>query len=91
MNSNFQIAYADRFLKNFARLDPASQRVVCDTVELLAGNPRHPSLRTKRVQGTRGVYEASANMDLRITWMYQSEGVLLMRNCGHHDRTLRNP
>ncbi len=47
--------------------------------------------RTPRVQATRSMREASANMDLRITWQYDHPGVILVRNCGHRNRTLKNP
>jgi mRNA-degrading endonuclease YafQ of YafQ-DinJ toxin-antitoxin module len=91
MGTSLQIAYSDRFLQNFARLDRDSQMVVREVVKLLAQNSKHPSLWTKKIQGTRGIYEASANMDLRMTWQYQGEGIILMRNCRHHDRTLKHP
>lgn len=91
MNSKFRILYTDRFLKNFAKLDPKSQLVIREAIKLLAQDPRHPSLRAKRVQGTKSVWETSADMDLRITWRYDGPGVIMVRNCGHHDRALRNP
>lgn len=40
-------------------------------------NPRHPSLRSKKIQGTDNIFEASVNMDIRITWQYISDGILL--------------
>ncbi len=91
MNSEFQVSYSDRFFKNFEKIDREAQIVIREAVNMLVTDPRHPSLRTKRVQGTRGVFEASANLDLRITWQYEGDGVLHLRNCGHHDRTLKNP
>ena len=57
----------------------------------LTDDPRHPGLRTHRVRATQSVCEASANMDLRITWQYSGSDVMVVRNCGHHDRTLKNP
>lgn len=91
MTIKFRIRYSDRFLKNFAKLDSESQLIIREAVQLLVTDPRHPSLRTKRVQSTKAVWESSANMDLRITWQYQGEGIILARNCGHHDRALNNP
>ncbi|MDP9729346.1 cytotoxin (plasmid) [Alicyclobacillus sp. TC] len=91
MDIEFQIVYSERFLENFKKLDMESQLVIRSAIRQLAKEPRHPSLRTKRIQGTKSVWEASANMDLRITWQYKEQGVILVRNCGHHDRTLRNP
>lgn len=87
----YKIEPSPLFKRNFAQLDPVSQKAVRKAVALMAQDPRYPSLRTKRVQGTDSVYEASANMDIRITWEYESENEILLRNCGHHDRTLKNP
>jgi len=50
----------------------------------------HPSLRTKRVQGTQNIFEASINAGIRMTWQYIENGILL-RNIGKHDETLKNP
>jgi hypothetical protein len=52
-------------------------------------NPMHPSLCTKRVQGTQNILEASVNMNIRMTWQYVESGILL-RNIGEHDETLKN-
>ncbi len=87
----YQFSYLPRFMKNLANLDSIAQKSVRKAVEILAEDPKHPSLRAKRVQGTDRVYEASANMDIRLTWQYESENVILLRNCGHHDKTLKNP
>lgn len=87
----YDIEFLPRFLKHMTELDPASQKAVRKAIGLLVENPRHPSLRTKRVQGTDSVYEASANMDIRLTWEYARDGVLLLRNCGHHDDALNQP
>lgn len=49
-------------------------------------DPRHPSVRTKKVQGTLDIYEASINMAYRMTWQYHEDGILL-RNIGEDDKT----
>lgn len=87
----YRIEYSPRFTKNFARLDPISQNAIHKAVKLMSQDPRHPSLRTRRVQGTDSVFEASANMDIRITWEYMGDGAILMRNCDHHDDALKRP
>lgn len=85
----YEIEFLPRFLKNMALLDTISQNSIRKAMSLMAHNPRHPSLRTKRVQGTDSIFEASVNMDIRITWEYTDDGVLLLRNCGHHDEALK--
>ncbi|HLU23453.1 MAG TPA: hypothetical protein VKZ77_13395 [Bacillaceae bacterium] len=37
------------------------------------------------------VWEASGNMDLRITFEIQKPDQIILRNCGHHDSTLNRP
>lgn len=56
----------------------------------LAADPRHPSLRLKKLQGIAHVWEARASDELRITFEVIERGVRL-RNVGHHDATLRSP
>ena len=47
-------------------------------------DPLHPSLGVKRVQGTKGVWEARASDALRSTFE-KIEGGMLLRNVGRHD------
>ena len=53
-------------------------------------NPRHPSLRVKKIQGQAAIFEASITMSIRLTWQYSEDGILL-RNIGEHDQTLKKP
>lgn len=53
-------------------------------------DPRHPSLRVKKLQGVASVWEARASDELRITFELIDRG-LRLRNLGHHDTTLRSP
>lgn len=50
-------------------------------------DPSHPSLGIKRVQGTKGIWEARASDALRFTFE-KIEGGILLRNVGAHDPTL---
>jgi hypothetical protein len=54
----------------------------------LAADPRHPSLRVKKLQGSFDVWEARASDELRITFELIDRG-LRLRNVGHHDATLK--
>jgi mRNA interferase RelE/StbE len=68
-------------------LDDDIKKKVRDKLKLMAENPMHPSLRTKKIQGTERIFEASINMSVRLTWQYIENGILL-RNIGEHDETL---
>lgn len=87
----YRVEYSPRFKKNLAKLELLNRKAVQKAVGLMIQDPRHPSLRTKRVQGTDKVFEASANMDLRITWEYIDDSAILLRNVGHHDEALGSP
>ncbi len=82
--------YSDLFKQKVELLEPQIKKALKNKLELMYQNPKHPSLRTKRVQGTTDIYEASINMSCRMTWQYYEDGILL-RNIGQHDKTLKNP
>lgn len=74
-------------------MDTQSQKVINKALETLANDISHPSLRVKKMKGYHNpdIWEASASMDLRITFEFQKPNTLILRNCGHHDVTLNNP
>jgi mRNA interferase RelE/StbE len=89
--SSLKFIFTKRFQDNFKNLDEPSQKAIQKTIRLMNHDIRHPSLRTKKMEGTDYIFEASANMDIRITFHYEKPDRLVLRNCGHHDRTLNNP
>ena len=79
-----------RFEKAYRAL-PHDQQAVVDThLRLLAQNWRHPSLQTKKLQGTKHIWAIRLSRDLRLTFEPTKAGVLLW-NVGHHDPALRSP
>ncbi|MCL6447669.1 MAG: hypothetical protein K6U04_05870 [Armatimonadetes bacterium] len=80
----------ERFKRMYRQLSPEQQKAVQKALCLLAENMRHPSLRVKRVQGTKGIWEASVTMSLRITFQREKD-LIILRNCGEHNETLKNP
>jgi mRNA-degrading endonuclease RelE of RelBE toxin-antitoxin system len=83
------IYYSELFADKARQLPIEVRRALKKKLELLVENPRHPSLRTKKIQGQDSLFEASVTMNIRMTWQYTEEGILL-RNIGEHDRTLKN-
>ena len=80
----------DRFRKAYQSLAADDQGRVQKAIRLISGDLRHPSLRVKRIKGTQGIWEARASKSLRIT--FETEGdVLILRNVGYHDQTLKKP
>jgi len=84
------IYYTELFREKVKVLPVEIKKALKTKLELMVENPRHPSLRTKKIQGQEGLFEASVTMGIRMTWQYTDDGVLL-RNIGEHDKTLKNP
>ncbi len=74
----------------FALRDQVVQKKVLKALRVLAENPRHPSLRVKPVQGTKGVWEARVDDQYRMTFEMLGDS-LILRNVDNHDDCLRNP
>jgi len=86
-----QLQRTPQFNANYAKLDAQSQKAIRKALTFMLHDLRHPSLRTKKMQGKDYIYEASATMDIRITFHFEKPETIVLRNCGHHDRTLKNP
>ena len=43
------------------------------------------SLRTKKIQGQKDLYESSINMDIRVIWYFENEELIILVDIGHHD------
>lgn len=80
----YKLSPTKSFEKNLKKLTNAEQRTVARKLILLMENPFHPSLRTKKIQGLFGFFEASINMDIRLIWRYDGENIILMLDIGHH-------
>lgn len=64
------------------------------TLQFLSENPRHPSLKTHKVQKAVGdfggdIFEAYVTMKYRLTWEYgPDQGQISLRNIDNHDECL---
>lgn len=81
----YQFAFTSRFQKHYKTLPVQGKKQIMKKLKLLAENPLHPSLRTKRIQGTDDLFECSVNMDIRIIWCYESDKIIILVDVGHHD------
>ena len=81
----YQFTFTRRFQKRFKSLTEQEKKQLRNKLELLAENPMHSSLRTKRIQGTEDLYECSVNMDIRIIWSYEGNTMIILVDVGHHD------
>ncbi|MCM1182395.1 MAG: type II toxin-antitoxin system YafQ family toxin [Roseburia sp.] len=81
----YQITFTKRFEKHFKSLNTQERKLLQTKLQLLAENPMHPSLRTKRIQGTKDLFECSVNMDIRIIWYYEGDKLIILIDVEHHD------
>jgi mRNA-degrading endonuclease RelE of RelBE toxin-antitoxin system len=82
---NYTLIYDKKFVKRYAKLSKPERAQVDGKLAILSKNPNHPSLRTKRVQGSQSLFEASVNMDIRIIWFYEDDKLIVLLDVGHHD------
>jgi mRNA interferase RelE/StbE len=80
-----QFTFSQRFQKSFIALTAQEKKQLKNKLKLLAQNPIRPSLRTKRIQGTDGLYESSINMDIRVIWNFEDNATIILADVGHHD------
>jgi mRNA interferase RelE/StbE len=80
----------ERFKRAYKKLDPTKQSSIKKAILKMENNINHPSLRVKRIQGTVNIWEASADLSIRLTFSRANQEITL-RNCGEHDQTLKKP
>lgn len=81
----YKITYTERFLKHYQTLNGKEKKQLKNKIVFLVANPLHPSLRTKRLKGTKDLYECSVNMDIRIIWYFEGTEMIILLDVGHHD------
>lgn len=72
------------FQKDYKKLPRHIQKETDNALRLLVSNPRHPSLRVKKMQGTKGIWEGSVTMSYRFTF-HMEGGTIVLRRIGTHD------
>lgn len=72
----YELTFTPRFQKHSKCLTAQEKKQLKNKLELLAENPSHPSLRTKRIQGATDLFECSVNMDIRIIWYYEGSKMI---------------
>lgn len=86
----YKIEFSNRFVRAYKKLDQKTRTQVDRTLQAIVLNPKHPSLRLKRVQGTKDIWEASASMSTRITFCFL-EDTIQLRNVGTHEQVFKPP
>jgi addiction module RelE/StbE family toxin len=86
-----EIEWPESFEKQVRKLSPEIKRKLRNKIKLVANDPSHPSLRSKPLRGAPGIYEASIDMNYRLTYERLKGNVLRLRVVAKHDDALRNP
>lgn len=89
-----QFRRTERFKKAFRSLPVPIQQNAIKALRLLAENPRHPSLRVKKIQGTESIWEGRVDQKYRFTFQLENENdhvVIVLRNIDNHDDCLKHP
>lgn len=77
-----------RFKKDFAGLPQDIQERAQKQLALFLQNPKHPSLKVKKMQGHPDIWEGRITRDYRFTFQMTGENVIL-RRIGTHDMLKR--
>lgn len=83
----YRLQLEKNFVKHYKKLTTVERGMVDDKLRTLSRDPWHPSLRTKRIQGT-GEFEVSVNMDIRMAITFEGDKLIIMLDDDHHDRLL---
>ena len=76
--------FSKRFKKIYNNLPKEIQKAFDQKLQLFLKDISHPSLRVKRIQGTKNRWEGSITMKYRFTFEFLKDGVLF-RAIGTHD------
>ncbi len=76
--------FSRRFKKEYNKLPKKIQKAFDQKLQLLLQDMSHPSLRVKRIQGTKTRWEGSVTMKYRFTFQFL-ENTLIFRAIGTHD------
>ena len=79
-----------KFQKAYQNLSKDIQKKVDKQILLLSKDFKHPSLHTKKIKGSKGIWEARIDLYHRVTFEV-IEDTILLRVVGNHDEVLRSP
>jgi len=74
-----QLIQTTHFKRDYKKLPSSIQKRTDEKLKLLIQNISYPSLRVKRVQKYKGVFEGSITKDYRFFFQITTEGFILLR------------
>ena len=85
-----EILFTEQFEQAYKKLTRTEKRSVCKALALLDVNPKYPSLRVKKMEGTQNIWEVRPSKRLRMTFEMVGD-TIIMHNVGEHDKVLKRP
>ncbi len=76
--------FSNNFKKQYKSLPTKIQKAFQDKLELFLYDMNHPSLRVKKIQGTKNRWEGSITRKYRFTFHFEQE-IVVFRAIGTHD------
>ena len=80
--------FSKKFKKQYKTLPKEIRQAFNEKLSLFVSDILHPSLRVKKIQGTKERWEGSGTMKYRFTFHFDGETVVF-RSIGTHDILLR--
>ncbi len=79
-----KLFFTHSFIRDYQALPNRLQQTVDKKLQLFQENPRQPSLRIKKMQDPRNIWEGRISRGYRFTFQIEEEDCLL-RRLGTHD------
>jgi mRNA-degrading endonuclease RelE of RelBE toxin-antitoxin system len=77
--------FSRRFRREYLSLPKEVQQAFEEKLKLFLQDMSHPSLRAKRIQGTKDRWEGSVTKKYRFTFQFSDETILFRAIIGTHD------
>ncbi len=86
-----RLTRTERFKKSVLNLDQKTREKLKKQLKILISDPRNPSLKVKKIKGTRSIFEARVDNSYRFTFEFGEESEIILRVVGPHNAALKKP
>jgi len=80
----------EKFRRTYRELPSNVQRKTDKQIAFLSEKMHHPSLRSKKIKGREGIWEARVDYNYVLTFEIVGD-TMFLRVVGNHDEVLKNP
>ena len=80
---NLKIIISREFKREYKKLTKTERKAIFSALLRMRRDPKYPSLRIKKMQKYKNLWEARASRDLRILFLLDGHAIYLV-TCGHH-------